>query len=79
MTEAAEVAEGLRMRSTIHGARLAEVEKKIEQLEREKRRNIIIIEGVPESEDIPSPEIVDKLFGDLNLTFDTLVCDRVYR
>ena len=79
LKEVADASEGLRVRSSVHGSRLADVEKKIERLEREKRKNLIIIEGVPESEENPSPEIVDLLFRDLKLDFDTLVCDRIYR
>ena len=52
---------------------------KIEHLEREKRRNLIIIEGVQESEENPSPEIIEELFRDLKVGFDSLVCDRIYR
>ena len=74
-----DVTEGLRTRSNVHAIRLAEVEKKIEQLERDKRKKIIVVEGVPESEESPSPEIIDELFRDLKVEFDTLVCDRIHR
>ena len=74
-----EETDGLRARVNYQGFRLSDVEKKIEQLERERRKNIMIIEGVVENEEIPSPEIVDSLFEDLNLNFDSHVCDRVYR
>ena len=77
--ETTEVTEGLKTRSAVHGLRLAELEQKIEFLERDKRRNNIIIEGVPESEDNPSPEIVEEFFADLKVSFDTTVCDRIYR
>ena len=77
--EMTDMTEGLKTRSSVHAIRLAEMEKKIEQLEREKRKKIIIIEGVPESADDPSPEIVNRLFRDLKVDFDTLVCDRIHR
>ena len=70
---------GLKTRSEVHGARLTGIEQKIEQVERVKRRNIIIVEGVRESENNLSPEIVEQLFRDLKLGFNTLVCDRIYR
>ena len=34
---------------------------------------------MPETEDRPSPEVVEELFADLKVSFDTLVCDRIYR
>ena len=77
--EFSETASGLKTRSAVQGARLNELERKIEQLERDKRRNLIIIEGVEEDENNPSPEIVDLLFQDLKVGFDLLVCDRIYR
>ena len=41
-----EVTEGLCTRTTVQGLRVSELERKIEQLERDKRKNIIILEGV---------------------------------
>ena len=55
------------------------MEQKIEQLERERRRNIIIVEGVPEVEGQSSPEVIEELFADLKVDFDTLVCNRLHR
>ena len=77
--EITEVTEGLKTRSSVHGLRLTALEEKIEQLERDKRRNIIIIEGVIETEELPSPEVVDKFFNDLKVSLDITVCDRIYR
>ena len=74
-----ETTEGLKTRSTVHGLRITELEMKIEQLEKDKRKNIIIVEGVPESEGKPSPEVIEELFTDLKVNYDTLVCDRIYR
>ena len=54
-----EVTDGLKTRSTVHGLRLTELEQKIEMLERDKRRNIIIVEGVIESRDKTSPEVIE--------------------
>ena len=71
--------DGLRARMSYHGYRLTELEIRIEQLERERRKNIMLIEGVVEDEGTSSPEIVDQLFLDLKLDFDSHVCDRVYR
>ena len=72
-------ADGLRARVNFQGFRLTDVERRIEQLEREKRRNIMIIEGVLEKEGVFSPGIVDELFVDLKLDFDSLVCERIHR
>ena len=71
--------DGLQARVTFQNFRLTELELKIEQLERERRRNFMIIEGVEDDEVTTSPEIVDQLFADLKLDFDSHVCDRVYR
>ena len=74
-----ESSEGLKTRSTVHGLRLADLEQKVENFERERRRNVIIIEGVLEREDKHSPEVVDELLADLKVGFDSMVCDRIYR
>ena len=75
----ADTSEGLKTKSTVHGLRLIELEDKIEMIERERRRNIIIVEGVQESEDKPSPEVIEELFMDLKVDMDSTVCDRIYR
>ena len=71
--------DGLKTRMTFQNFRLTEIEEKIEYLERERRKNMLLIEGVPEDSKVPSPEIVETLFADLKLNFDTHVCDRIYR
>ena len=70
--------DGLRARANFQNFILTDLEEKIEQLERERRRNIMIIEGMPETETL-SPEIVDRLFSDLKLNVDSQLCDRVFR
>ena len=75
----AENSEGLKTRSMTHGLRITELEMKIEQLERNRRKNIIVVEGVPEMEKKPSPEVIEELFVDLQVDFDMIVCDRIYR
>ena len=70
--------DGLSARANFQSYRLHDIEDKIDQLERERRKNTMIIEGVPDSE-TPSPEIIDELFADLKLDIDSRVCDRVYR
>ena len=77
--EISDTTAGLKTRSEVHGTRLSAIERRIEQIEREKRRNILIVEGAPESEENPSPEIINSLFRDLKLNFDSLVCDRIHR
>ena len=63
----------------IHGTRLADIEEKIEFLERERRRNILIIEGVTEKEGEAVREIVNKAFTDLQLNFDAGACATMFR
>ena len=63
----------------MHELRLSGLEMKIKQLERERRRNVIIIEGTLESEENPSPEIVEELFPDLKVNLDSMDCDQIYR
>ena len=75
----ADATAGLKTRTSVQGSRLADLERKIEQLERDKRKNIIVIEGVAEIDGTSSPDIVDSLFRDLKVGYDTLVCDRIYR
>ena len=77
--ETTEAVAGLKTRSAVHGLRLSELEIKIERLEREKRRNIIVVEGVIEQVDKSSPDIISELFQDLKVDLDLLNCDRVYR
>ena len=77
--ETTEATAGLKTRTAVHGLRLNELDERIERLEREKRRNLIVIEGVIEEADKPSPVIIEELFQDLKVDLDTLVCDRIYR
>ena len=74
-----DVSEGLKTRSMVHGLRISELEQRIEQIERERRRIIIILEGVPESEDRPSLEVVSELLTDLKVNFELIVYDRIHR
>ena len=70
---------GIRAQLKVQGTRLQEIEEKIEQIEREKRRNILVIEGVQEKEGEKVMEIVNKIFGDLNLGFGAEICTGIYR
>ena len=71
--------DGLQARASYQSFRLTDLEIKIEQLERERRKNLMIVEGVVETEGVHSPDIIDDLFADLKLDFDSHVCDRIYR
>ena len=67
----------LQARVTFQSWRLTGIEKKVEQLERAQRKNIMFIGGVSDEENATSPDIdlVDDLFQDLKFEFDTHVCD----
>ena len=70
---------GVKTQVRIHGARLSEIEDRIEQLERERRRNVLLIEGVKEKEREIVKEVVNKAFEDLQVGFDSGVCVSVFR
>ena len=63
----------------IQSTRLNEIEERIEFLERERRRNILVIDGLSENEGENTRDLVNKAFGDLGLNFDSGVCTSVYR
>ena len=77
--ETVEVTTGLTTRTAVHGLRLNELENRIEMLERDKRRCLIVVEGVAEVANKPSPEIIEELLLDLKIDLDTQACDRIYR
>ena len=55
---------GIKAQLKVHGTRLLEIEEKIEQIEREKRRNILVIDGLEEKEGERVREVVDRIFED---------------
>ena len=63
----------------VHGLRLSELEEKIERLERERRRNVLVIEGVKEKVGEVTSTIVEKAFEDLQVGFKTEVCTAIFR
>ena len=71
--------DNLTTRVKFQGFRMSDIERKIEELERDRRRNLLLIEGVQEEEGESVAEIVDRLFIDLKVSFDTSVCDRLFR
>ena len=77
--ETVKVTTGLTTRTAVHGLRLNELEHKIEMLERDKRRCLIVVEGIPETEGKSSPDIIEELLSDLKIDLDMLACDRIYR
>ena len=72
-------ASGFRVQLKVQGARLTDVEDKIERLERERRRNILIIEGHIEKEGEDTRAIVDKALSDLQVGFRSGDCTAVFR
>ena len=64
---------------TVHGLQLTELENRIEQLEREKRKSTLIIDGVEEREDEDPAEIVEDIFRDVGVDYKTRVCINIFR
>ena len=69
----------LKTQVSVHGLRLSDLETKIEQLEQEKRRITLIIEGVKEQEDEDIVETVENIFKATGVDYNTRVCINVYR
>ena len=70
---------GLKTQVTVHGLRLSDLESKIEQLERDKRRSSLVIDGVKEEEGEDVAGIVETIFEDVGVDFKTRVCINIYR
>ena len=73
------VTAGLKTQVTVHGLRLTDLENKIEQLERDRRRSSLVIDGVKEEEDEDVADIVKAVFEDAGVDFKTRVCINIYR
>ena len=71
--------EGVKVQLKVHGARLVEVEDKIERLERERRRNVLVIDGLPEEEREQLDVTVDKIFSDLQTGITSRACTAIFR
>ena len=74
-----DVTTGLRVQVNVQGTRLSTLEAKIEQLEREKRKNTLVIEGVEEIDDEDVAATVENVFKEVGVTFTTQVCINIYR
>ena len=70
---------GIKTQMTVHGLRLSELEARIEQLEREKRKTSLVIDGIKETEDEDVAETVEEVFADLGVDYNTRVCINIYR
>ena len=70
---------GLKTQVGIHGTRLSDLEEKIEKLERDKRRNNLVIEGVPEQEREDLGGTVDSIFKDVGVGYNVSVCINLFR
>ena len=70
---------GVKIQVKVHGMRLTEVEHKVELLKRERRRNILIIDGIAEKEGEKVKEVVGKAFEDLQVQFGTGICSAIFR
>ena len=70
---------GVKVQLNVHGTRLHELEDKIKQIERKRRRNILIIEGLEEKEGERANIVLDKIFEDLNVGYKADICTAVFR
>ena len=77
--EVKDEAAGLKTQATVHGVRLDELEAKIEQLEREKRRTTLIIDGVQEEQGEDTADIVDQIFEDIGVDYTKRLVVNIYR
>ena len=66
------VTSGLKQQLTVHGTRLGDLESKIEQLERERRKTSLVIDGVKEQDDEDVATTVADIFRDLGVDYGTL-------
>ena len=73
------VTAGLKTQITVHGTRLTEIEVKIEQLERKRRRTTLVIDGVKEKENEDIAATVGEIFTDVGVDYNTTVCVNLYR
>ena len=73
------VTKGLKTQLSVHGTCITDVEDKIENLERERRKTTLIIDGVEESTTEDTTEIVERIFKDIGVTYNTRVRTNVYR
>ena len=71
--------DGTSVQLKVHGARITEIEAKIERIERERRRNVLVIDGAPEKEGDQPIVIVNKIFADLQVGFTADACTAVFR
>ena len=70
---------GVKVQLRVHGSRLAEVEAKIERIERDKRRNVLVIDGVHEREGEFTATIFDRVCRDLQINLTAAVCTAIFR
>ena len=74
-----EDSKGIRVQLKVHGSRLQELEDRIELIERERRRNVLVIDGLAEKEGERTREVVRRIFEDLNVEFEASVCTGIFR
>ena len=70
---------GTKVQLKVQGVRLTELEDKIERIERDKRRNILVIEGLPEKDGEVTRGLIEKTFTDLQLGFKAGDCVAIFR
>ena len=62
-----------------HDARLSDLEKKLEFAERDSRKSSIVLDGVEEGKEKSLITILENLLGDLQVSFGTSECDKIFR
>ena len=70
---------GFKAQLRVHSTRLIEIGDKIDQIERERRRNTLVIDGLNEKEGERASDILDKIFEDLKVGFKANICMAAFR
>ena len=70
---------GVKAQLKVHGVRLHELEDKIELIERERRRNISVIDGLIEKVGERAEDTVARILVDLKVEFAANVCTAIFR
>ena len=70
---------GIKTQVTVHSLRLSELENRIEQLECEKRKTTLVIDGLEEGDNEDLTDLVDAIFRDVGVDYNTRVCVNIYR
>ena len=70
---------GIKAQLKVQGTRLHEIEDRIEQLERERRRNILVIDGLEEKEGERAEDVMSRILGDLKVDYTVNIYTAIFR